>query len=243
MYCKRCEKQLEEGVTVCPNCGTKIKAKQITRIVVLSIIGVILLIVGTIFIINSIQKNRIKNELNTNPVEMLKISEDGYITLNNFIFKLPEDLHYSNNEKYLYAATNDLTTSFKLNVVQVNYDNLKQNSKNFLQAIVDSGTEVISYNLTTYTTEYFLVATKQNGKEYLYVITNLDGENIIQALIDTSVNSGYEIAISYINKIIKDYEKINDYFDKEFGSLNDFFANSSSDKININDLFKVQDKK
>jgi len=28
MYCKRCEKQLEEGVTVCPNCGTKIKQQS-----------------------------------------------------------------------------------------------------------------------------------------------------------------------------------------------------------------------
>lgn len=243
MYCKKCEKQLDENVLICPICGTKLKFKRNLKIITILILSICLLTLGIYILVTNINSKKEREILNTQYVEITKIPYQNYITLSSFTFSLPTDLHYSNTEDYIYAASKDLTTSFKMNVVKADYSVLKEKYKTFVETILKNGTDVISYNFSTFgENEYFLIATKQNNQDYLYAITRLNEKYIVQTLIETKDDNGYEYAINNINNIIKKYEKLNTYLNNESGTFNDFLINDSSNNINLGDLFKVQVK-
>lgn len=241
MYCKKCEKQLDIGVSICPICGTNLKLKRNLKITIILIVSICLLTLGIYILVTNINSKKEREILNSQYVEITKIPSQNYITLNAFTFSLPTDLHYSNTEDYIYAASKDLTTSFKMNVVRTDYNVIKEKYKTFVETILKNGIGVISYNFSTFDgNEYFLIATKQNNQDYLYAITRLDEKHIVQTLIETKEDSGYEYAINNINNIIKKYEKLNTYLNNESGTFNDFLIDDSSNTMNIGDLFKVQ---
>jgi len=239
MYCKKCEVKLEDGVTVCPTCGNKVLVKKITKIITISIVAIILLIVAIKLIINNNNTTKEKELLETQKVDITTISKNDSITFAGYSFKLPSDLQYSNTDSYIYAATRDLKISFKMNVLLLNYDNVTDNHKKFIEALLSSGIQVISYDVITIKeTNYFLVALVQENKQYIYAITKLNTNYAVQALIETTATDGYETAISKINSIIKNYEKISvDLMLDNIGTLNDFLISKTSN--NIDDLFKV----
>lgn len=242
MYCKKCDIKLDENVTICPTCGNTVKLKRNLKIVSLIIFAFAIITIIGIILKNNIQEKKVREQLNNQYVDITTITKNDYITFNGYTFKLPKDLQYSNSDNYIYAATSDLKVSFKMNIVNANYDSIKENYKSFIEAIINGGTRVISYYVATFETkEYFLIATIQNNHEYLYALTKLDEESIVQTLVDSENNEGYETAITYINSIMTDYEKVNAKINNQKeGSLNDFLISDTSTNISIGDLFKVQ---
>lgn len=245
MYCKKCEIKLEDGISVCPTCGTKVKLKKIIKIISISIVLLIMLIVGISLLTKNNKEKKEKEKLYNQNVEITVIPQENYITLAGFTFKLPNNLQYSNSYKYIHAATSNLNINFKMNVLSINYDSLKENHQKFVEALVKSGIQVFSYNILKFEEqEYFVIALSQDNRNYIYALTKLQDSYGIQALIETTYDDGYEKAIKSINEIIKDYEKINaNLMIDNVGTIDDFLVSNINSNENISDLFKITETK
>jgi len=243
MYCKRCDKYLEENETVCPICGTKVKLKKILKMVYLTILIIIVGIVGTIALINNINKNKKIESLNSQKVDSVVLSKKDNIVFGQYSFKIPSDIqNYSKDANYVYVVTPDLMSSFKMNIVPASYESIKENSEKFVKGVIQSGTNIVSYYITTIgNREYFFLATIQNGKNYLYAVTELNSGIVVQTLVETTTDNGYETALLYVNKIIENYTKVNFDLNVNYeSSLNDFLSSDATNNINLGDLFKTE---
>lgn len=242
MYCKKCDKRYEPNVTICPICETNLKRKKTLKKIYIAIIILVIMVPTFIFITKKVQKNKELESLKVQKVNVEKINTIDYVTLGQYTFKLPKDFIYTIKDNYLSATNKYNSISYKMNIINVNYDKILENSKKFIEIVIEAGTPVISSNAASYgNREYILLATIQNGHNYLYAITELSPSVCVQLLIDTNEDNGYEIALLNVNSFLNNNIKVNYDLNINFNtSLDDFLTLNSSENSTLKDMFKME---